>query len=106
MKNKFKNEVNPLEILRFLWNNKILLSLTFFVIYLAFFDKYSLNTQYKLYKGLSKLENDKKEYIRKIAQAKRDKWDIERDYEKFARERYLMSRQNEDIFVIENQTKK
>ena len=52
------------------------------------------------------MENDKKEYIRKIAQAKRDKWDIERDYEKFARERYLMSRQNEDIFVIENQTKK
>ena len=31
MKNKFKNEVNPLEILRFLWNNKILLSLALII---------------------------------------------------------------------------
>ena len=37
--------------------------------------------------------------------AKKDKLDIEKNFEKFARERYLMSRQDEDVFVIEKQKK-
>ena len=105
MAKKTKQSVNPMEILRYLWKHKIILTFVVFFIYLAFFDKYNLNTQYKLYSGLAKLEYNKADYIKKIAQAKRDKWAIEKDYEKFARERYLMSRPDEDIFVIEKKDK-
>lgn len=102
MAKKTINRHSALSTVKFIWSKKILLTSCAFVLYLAFFDKYNFITQYKLYRTLSKLEHNKENYISMIQQAKIDKKDLEQDYEKFARERYFMSRTNEDIFVIEN----
>ncbi|HRH99953.1 MAG TPA: hypothetical protein PK006_02775 [Saprospiraceae bacterium] len=84
-----------------IWNQKIVLSVLIFLVYLAFFDKYNFTTQYKLRASVRKLESEKAKYLNLIVQAKKDKLDIEKNYEKFARERYLMSRPDEDVFIIQ-----
>ena len=93
------------EIFVYLWRHKILLAVITFVIYLGFFDKYNFSTQYKLQKSVRKLEREKAKYLELTEDAKKDKLDIEKNFEKFARERYMMSRQDEDVFVIEKQKK-
>ncbi|MBK9719697.1 MAG: hypothetical protein IPO85_19700 [Saprospiraceae bacterium] len=47
------------------------------------------------------MEDQKANYIHLIAEAKQDKFDLEQNYERFAREKYFMSRLDEDVFIIE-----
>lgn len=89
------------KLVRGIWRNKILLAITMFVIFVSFFDKYNLSTQYKLYRTVCKLENEKLKYHQLIVEAQKDKLDIDLNYEKFAREKYFMSRDDEDVFIIE-----
>ena len=49
------------------------------------------------------LELEKLNYQKLIVKVREDKRDIENNYEKFAREKYYMSRSDEDVFVIEDQ---
>jgi cell division protein FtsB len=58
---------------------------------------------------LRSLETEKKYYINEIAQNKKDLLELRTNpanLEKFAREKYLMKKENEDIFVIVNPNKK
>ena len=55
-----------------------------FVIWIALFDKYSFIDRLQLRSKINQLENEQN----------RD------NLEKFAREQYLMKRENEDIFII------
>lgn len=72
-----------------------------FMIWIAFLDKASLWKQYKLSRSVQKLENDKIYYKQKLEEVQQEKKDIDSDKEKFARERYYMKADNEDVFVIE-----
>ena len=47
------------------------------------------------------MERDENFYTQRIQEAKQDRIDLIRNAEKFARERYYMSKPNEDVFVIE-----
>ena len=99
MKNKFKSIPFKLPLLA--WKNKSLVTIVAFLIFLCFFDKYNLRTQYKIYSTLLNMQDQKANYIHLIAEAKQDKFDLEQNYERFAREKYFMSRLDEDVFIIE-----
>ena len=74
-----------------------------FVVWIALFDKYSFIDQLQLRAKISQMEKEKKYYQKKIEEDKRKKDELlgNRDnLEKFAREQYLMKRENEDIFII------
>ena len=74
-----------------------------FVIWIALFDKYSFIDRFQLYTKINQLESEKEYYREKIEEDKRKKEELlgNRDnLEKFAREQYLMKKENEDIFII------
>lgn len=74
-----------------------------FVIWIALFDKYSFIDRLQLRSKINQLENEQKYYREKIKEDKRKKKELlgNRDnLEKFAREQYLMKKENEDIFII------
>ncbi len=73
-----------------------------FVIWIALFDKYSFIDQFQLRSKINQLETEKIYYKKRIEEDKRKKEELlgSRDkLEKFAREQYLMKRENEDIFI-------
>ena len=89
-----------------LLRNKYILTLTIFIVWLTLFDTNNLIERYRSLRALDKLENDKEYYLNKIEddskrlqQLKTDKENLER----FAREEYLMKKNDEDIFVIVNE---
>jgi cell division protein FtsB len=76
------------------------------LIYMSFFDVNSFQNHYKLNQIIHKLEKQKSFYLDEIRkdslaliQLNSDKEHIE----KFAREKYLMKRDNEDIFIVVDQ---
>ncbi len=81
--------------------NKYLLSLVVFAGYIAFFDHYSLYKQWQLRQTLGELQAEKAQYVRTIEESEALRATIKADEVKFARERYLMKAEDEDVFVIE-----
>ena len=83
--------------------NKYTASLLGFALWIVLLDQDSFIEQTKLRAKIHRLENDKQYYLQKIKEDKRKKEELlsSRDnLEKFAREQYLMKKENEDIFVI------
>ncbi|TXN35188.1 septum formation initiator family protein [Flagellimonas hymeniacidonis] len=83
--------------------NMYILVLTIFVIWMAFFDTNSLMIHLELRKEVKKLEKQK-EFLQ--GEIKKDKKILEKlsskeELEKFAREKYYMKKENEEIFLIE-----
>ncbi|MFM9008448.1 MAG: FtsB family cell division protein [Bacteroidota bacterium] len=84
--------------------NKYALTFIAFLIWMAFFDRNDFIVQYRYRSELKALEADKAYFTEQIAQNKRDMEDLMSDpehLEKYAREKYLMKKDNEDIFLIE-----
>lgn len=73
-----------------------------FLVWIIFLDHSRLISQYSLQRDIWKLEEDKAMYEAKIEEVRREKEDILRDQEKYAREHYYMKRADEDIFIIED----
>ncbi|MFN8406604.1 MAG: septum formation initiator family protein [Sphingobacteriaceae bacterium] len=85
--------------------NKYIISSTFFVLWMLFFDRNDLMSQYQYWNQLKKLEAEKSFYTKEIKTIKKDLNELNTNpimLEKFAREKYLMKRENEDLFVIVN----
>lgn len=85
--------------------NKYLLSFVFLVVWVLFFDENDSITQKGRLNELSILNKKKNYYKSEIEIAKQELSDIQNNddaLEKFARERYLMKKDGEDIFIIEN----
>lgn len=75
----------------------------FFLVWMTFFDSNDLITQIKLSHKLAELENTKEFYENKIVEVKNDREALLNDpelLEKLAREKYLMKRGSEDIFIV------
>ena len=99
---KKKYPLQPLlELVPIPFRNKFALVAVLFFIWMAFFDKHNLLTQLSLQNTIDKMERDENFYTQRIQEAKQDRIDLIRNAEKFARERYYMSKPNEDVFVIE-----
>lgn len=83
------------------WYNKYLLSMLLFLVWIAFFDKNNLVNQYKLSDKLERLETDKQMYEDKLSTALEEKEDLENNKERYAREKYFVKKDNEEVFIIE-----
>ncbi len=74
-----------------------------FLLFMLFISDSNLFTQVKLTNKLNKLEQEKSFYTEKIEEVKKDREELLSDealLEKFAREKYLMKKETEDIYVI------
>ncbi|WP_121352480.1 FtsB family cell division protein [Flavisolibacter nicotianae] len=86
------------------FRNKYLLTLAGFVVWILFFDKNDLFTQMERNRNLREIEKSKEYYTKKIEESKKFSEDIQSNaaaIEKFAREKYLMKRENEDLFLVQ-----
>jgi cell division protein FtsB len=85
--------------------NKYFLTTIFVAVWVVFFDKNDVFSQFDLRKKLKDLETEKRYYITEIEKNKNDLHELRtnpQNLEKFAREKYLMKKDKEDIFVIVN----
>jgi cell division protein FtsB len=84
--------------------NKYLLSLIAFVVWMLFFDKNDMFTQGQRKRELKALEESKEYYTAEIAKEKKVSEELRSNpaaIEKYARENYLMKRDDEDIFIVQ-----
>jgi hypothetical protein len=89
-------------ILKFL-KNKYLLVVVGLFFWLLYFDKNDVFTQFDLIKKCNKLNSEKEYYITEIENNKKEVIELQsnqKSLETFAREKYLMKRDNEDVFVF------
>ncbi len=71
--------------------------------WILFFDTYDAYTTFKLRRELVQMRSQKEWYQQEIERSKEQLDQLKGDddlLERFARERYLMKRENEDIFVL------
>lgn len=83
--------------------NKYWTTLFVFLVWMTFFDENNFISQVQNQLKLSELEADKEHYVSEIEQSAEDLKLLQNDkalLEKFARERYLMKKKDEDIFVF------
>ena len=88
--------------------NKYLLTISFFAVCMLFLVRNDLLTQLGRRDELREIEQSKEYFSQKITENKKFSRDIQSNaaaIEKFARERYLMKRDNEDLFLIEKPEK-
>jgi cell division protein DivIC len=93
-----------MNLMRTYFANRYLLATVFFVVLLLFTDRGNVFDQYKLYKQYRKVKEEHAYYQDQIKKAKQDYEELfsnQKKLEKFARENYLMKRDDEDVFVIE-----
>src|SRR6201986_1795072 len=91
-----------------LFKNKYFLVSLAFIVYMIFFDKNDLFSQYQYYQQVSKLKQERDFYMKENERVNKDLQELSSDpkqLEKFAREHYLMKKDNEDVFVIQQPKK-
>jgi len=84
---------------------KYILVALVFIIWLCFFDNKSIVDLIQTKGEIEQLELEKRGYLKKIAEDKQKIKELKtnkENLEKFAREQYLMKKQNEDIYIITN----
>ncbi|HEX8563005.1 MAG TPA: septum formation initiator family protein [Flavobacterium sp.] len=102
MKNPIKNSIEKRPWLKFL-SNRYVLVLLFFIAWMLFLDNYSYFDHRILNKEIDELEDNKRYYQEEI---RKDRENIKLlknpdQVEKYAREKYYMKRDSEDIYIIE-----
>jgi cell division protein FtsB len=102
MENPLKETIQKKPWLKIVGNKYLLISLLFCV-WMLFLDNYSYMDQRQLNKQMNELQDNKKYYQEEI---RKDKENIkllksQDQVEKYAREKYYMKRENEDIYIVE-----
>jgi len=83
--------------------NKYLIAVVLFIVWITFFDNFNLIKQSKIKKNINQLEENKKFYIQEITKDSSEYYDLLNDAEKrekFAREKFLMKKEDEDVYII------
>jgi len=83
-------------------NKYFLVSLAFWV-WMIFFDKNDLFSQYQYHEQVNKLKQERDFYQKETEKVRKDLDELTSNpkmLEKFAREKYFMKKDNEDVFVI------
>ncbi len=83
--------------------NKYFLASVLFIVWVFFFDQNNLIERYQNMQELKKLTEDKEYYQKKIDEDSERLKELktnDENLEKFAREQYLMKRDNEDVYII------
>jgi cell division protein FtsB len=83
--------------------NRYALVIYLFMVWMVFFDYYNVFNRYQIYSELKEARNKKAYYKKEIEKVKTDLKELftdEESLEKFAREKYYMKKENEDIILI------
>jgi cell division protein FtsB len=86
-----------------LFKNKFFLVTVAFAFWMIFFDKNDLLSQYQYHQEVNKLKAERDFFKTESEKVAKDLDELNSDpekLEKFAREKYLMHKDNEDVFVI------
>ncbi len=86
-------------------SNKFTLTFVVFILWLSFFDQHSIWERKKHERKIESLSKEKDYFWVKIEKDKNRINELKTNkvnLEKFAREQYLMKKENEDIFIIIN----
>ena len=102
MKNWYDNLIQKYPFLKFL-GNKYVIVLLFFIIWMLFLDNTSYLVHSELDKQINELEDNKKYYKDEI---NKDNSNIKKlkntnQIERYAREKYYMKRDSEDVYIID-----
>ncbi len=100
---RLKKFGSVLKVLR----NKYITSVIVFIIWILFFDRNDLWTQWERKQELQRLETSKAFYEQEIATTKKDLTELNNNpaiLEKFAREKFYLKKPSEDIFIIDEST--
>lgn len=84
-------------------NNKFFYTILIFGVWMLFFDNNNFIAQIRLNKTLNELEMERRYYLSEIEKDRQATYELITDtltLEKFGREKYLMKRDNEDIYLI------
>ncbi len=86
-------------------SNKYVLILLFFLIWMFFFDTNSYFIHKELNEDIHSLQKSKIHYQEEIQKDKAfiKKMEDSNEVEKYAREKYYLKKENEDIYIIQNQ---
>jgi len=91
-----------------LFKNKFFLVTIAFIVWMAAFDKNDLHSQYQYYTEVHKAQKERDFYLKETTQARKDLDELTTNpqtLERFAREKYLMKKENEDVFVVVREKK-
>ena len=83
--------------------NKYLILFLFFILWVIFIDDYYLIKQSKIKNTVDDLKSQKEFYIAEIKSDSTELYMLQNDpaeQEKFAREKFLMKKESEDIFIM------
>lgn len=75
----------------------------FFIIWMILIDSNDIVSQFKLSSKVKELEKQKEFYLERKQKIQEDREELMSNYElleKFARERYLMKKKTEDLYVV------
>jgi len=89
--------------------NKYFIATSAFLAWIIFFDRNDLLTQLQRRHELSDLQSVKEDFTKKIALERKELTQLQTNpaiLEKYAREKYYMKRDNEDLFIIAPESKK
>jgi cell division protein DivIC len=85
------------------FRNFYFISAAGFLIWMLVLDSNNLISRFQLSSKLGSLENEKAYYEEKIKEVEKDRDELFGDresLEKFAREKYLMKKESEDIYIV------
>ncbi len=89
--------------------NRYFIAPMLLLVWVAFFDSNNIFSQLESRRQLQKLKDEKNYYADKIQEVRANYKELSSDpktMEKYARERYYMKKQNEEIFLIVEETRK
>ena len=88
--------------------SKYLITGVAFIIWMLFFDSDDLTLQFKRIKELHQLQQSEKSLNKQIADSRKELELLKTSpstLERYAREKYLMKRDNEDLYIIDKKRK-
>ncbi|SDP05772.1 Cell division protein FtsB [Mucilaginibacter sp. OK268] len=102
--------IEPISMKRLinLVKNKFFLVTMAFLVWMIFFDKNDLFSQYEYRRQVNKLKEERDFYKKETDQVNKELDELTSNpqkLEKFAREKYLMKKDNEDVYVIVHEKK-
>lgn len=89
-----------------IFRNKYLIATVIFVVFIVFFDDRDLVSNFRHTRELKNLEKSSQHYQQEIAITRQELKQLRTNaalLEKYAREKYLMKRDNEDVFLVKEQ---
>lgn len=90
------------------FKNKYLLALAAFIVWMVFFDRNDIPMQLQRISELHQLENNEESMASQIKDTKKELDLLKTSpatLEKYAREKFMMKRDNEDLFIVRKNSK-